>query len=58
LESYLEQARAELLKKVPYVKRGSEDPALFDHDYKVPVVMFDLLTGDFLQLAKEDKDKN
>ena len=58
LESYFEQARARLQKKAPYVKRGSEDPALFDHDYKIPVVLFDLLTGDFLQLAKEDKDKN
>jgi hypothetical protein len=40
------------------IPSNGEDPALFDQDFKVPLTMFDLLTGDFLQLAKEDKDKN
>jgi hypothetical protein len=58
LESYFGQAREKLLKKTPYLRKAGVDPALFDRDYKLPVVLFDLLTGDFLQLAKEDKDKN
>jgi len=58
LENYFVQAREKLLKKTPYLKKTGVDPALYDRDYKLPVVLFDLLTGDFLQLAKEDKDKN
>jgi hypothetical protein len=58
LENYFGQARDKLLKKTPNLKKPGVDPALYDRYYKLPVVLFDLLTGDLLQLAKEDKDKN
>ena len=58
LEAYFDQARKKHEKKAPFILRSGEDPALFDQDFKIPLTMFDLLTGDFLQLAKEDKDTN
>ena len=58
LSSYLNEARKKLKKTSTFTTRPGEDPVLFDKDFKVPLLMFDLLTGDFLQLAKEDKDKN
>ena len=58
IETYLDQARKKHEKKTPFILRSGEDPALFDQDFKIPLTMFDLLTGDFLQLAKEDKDTN